>query len=96
MRRLAIAFGSYRCRSWLKQSIAYVEQRDHGTVADRNFVKTLIAGIEDGFSAINEEADPFNCHLLASLAEVALTSLDRQWNIAGQYRVKLGGSDADG
>jgi hypothetical protein len=31
---------------------------------DRNFVKTLIVGIEDGFSAINEEADSFNCHLL--------------------------------
>jgi hypothetical protein len=37
-------------------SIADVfQQLDHGTVEDKNFVKTRIAGIEDGFSAVNDE-----------------------------------------
>jgi hypothetical protein len=31
------------------------QQLDHGTVEDKNFVKTLIVGIEDGFSAVNDE-----------------------------------------
>ena len=37
-------------------SIADVfQQLDNGTVEDKNFVKTLIVGIEDGFSAVNDE-----------------------------------------
>jgi hypothetical protein len=37
-------------------SIADVfQQLDHGTVDDKNFVKTLIVGIEDGFNAVNDE-----------------------------------------
>jgi hypothetical protein len=31
------------------------QQFDHGTVADKDFVKTLVAGIADGISALNDE-----------------------------------------
>jgi hypothetical protein len=57
MRKLAIAFGLLLLLSVTAQaSIADVfQQLDHGTVEEQNFVKTLIVGIEDGFSAVNDE-----------------------------------------
>lgn len=57
MRKLAFAFGLLLLLPGAAQaSIADVfQQYDHGTVEDRNFVKTLIVGIEHGFSAVNDE-----------------------------------------
>ena len=56
-KKLAIAFGLLLLLPVAAQaSIADVfQQLDHGTVDDKNFVRTLIVGIEDGFSAVNDE-----------------------------------------
>ena|ERR1700677_567330 len=56
-RKFAIAFGLLLLLPAAAQaSIADVfQQLDHGTVDDKNFVKALVVGIEDGFSAVNDE-----------------------------------------
>ena len=56
-KNLAIAFGFLLLLPVAAQAtIADVfQQLDHGTVEDKNFVKTLIVGIENGFSAVNDE-----------------------------------------
>jgi hypothetical protein len=57
MRKLAIAFGFLLLLPVTAHAnIADVfQQLDHGTVEDRNFVKTLIVGIENGLSAANDD-----------------------------------------
>jgi len=54
-KKLAIAFGLLLLLPVAAQaSIADVfQQLDHGTVDDKNFVRTLIVGIEDGFRQTN-------------------------------------------
>jgi hypothetical protein len=53
-------------------SIADVlQQFDNGTVADKNFVKTLVAGIEDGFSAVNDELNDNGKPMLYCVPETA-------------------------
>jgi hypothetical protein len=56
-KKLAIASGLFLLLPIAAQaSVADVfQQLDNGSVADKNFVKTLVAGIEDGFSAVNDE-----------------------------------------
>jgi hypothetical protein len=56
-KKRAIAFGLLLLLPVAAQAtIADVfQQFDHGTVEGKNFVKTLIVGIEDGFSAVNDE-----------------------------------------
>jgi hypothetical protein len=53
-RKLGVAFGLLLLLpAAARASIADVfQQLDHGTVDNKNFIKTLIAGIEDGFNTV--------------------------------------------
>jgi hypothetical protein len=56
-KKLAIAFGLLLLFPVTAQAsnADVFQQFDNDTVEDKNFVKTLIVGIEDGFSAVNDE-----------------------------------------
>jgi hypothetical protein len=55
-RKLTLAFVISLMPFAVQADIADVfRQFDRGTVADKDFVKTLILGIEDGFEAANDE-----------------------------------------
>ena len=56
-KKLAIAFGLLLLLPVTAQAsnADVFQQFDNGTVEDKNFVKTLIVGIEDGFSVVNDE-----------------------------------------
>jgi hypothetical protein len=70
-------------------------QFDHGTLADKNFVKTLIAGIEDGFSAVNDELNDNGKPMLYCVPETTKLTSDqlidilRRWVEANRARAPV-------
>jgi hypothetical protein len=86
-KKFAIAFGLVMLLPVAAQaSIADVfQQLDHGTVDDKNFVMTLMVGIADGFSAVNDELNDNGKPMLYCAPESAkltgdqLIDISRRW-----------------
>jgi hypothetical protein len=87
MRRLAIAFGLFLLLPIAAQaSVADVfQQLDNGSVADKNLVKTLVAGIEDGFSAVNDELNDNGKPMLYCVPETTKLAADQLIDILRRW-----------